>query len=48
MQANIGTNWAENFKYSAKNICFPADEDELHKLVLQIFEKRNVVESFRS
>jgi alditol oxidase len=36
MQANIGTNWAENFKYSAKNICFPADEDELRKLVLQI------------
>ena len=32
----VGTNWAENLKYSAKNICFPANEDELRMLVKQI------------
>jgi xylitol oxidase len=33
---NIVTNWSENVKYSAKNIFYPTNEDELRMLVLQI------------
>ena len=33
---NIVTNWSENLRYSAKNIFFPTNVDELRMLVLQI------------